>query len=63
LGAAAVAAVAAGLWADFSPIDAIHRLEASAEPDPAKRLVYEQMLPRFRHAARMLAEAASMNFS
>ena len=62
MGAAAVAAVAAGLWRDFSPIDAIHRLEASAEPGPVNPLVYEQMLPRFRHAARMLAEAASTDF-
>ena len=58
LGAAAVAAVAAGLWRDFTPIDAIHRLETTSAPDPVGRLVYEKILPRFRHAARMLAEVA-----
>jgi xylulokinase len=58
LGAAAIAAVGAGLWNDFSPIDAIHRLEAAATPDPVVRRIYQQMLPSFRHAARMLAETA-----
>jgi xylulokinase len=58
LGAAAVAAVAAGLWHDFSPIDAIHQLEAAAAPDPASRDIYQEMLPAFRRAARLLAEAA-----
>ncbi|MCX6878785.1 MAG: FGGY-family carbohydrate kinase [Verrucomicrobia bacterium] len=58
LGAAAVAAVAAGLWQDFSPIDAIHRLEAAAAPDPATCRIYQQMLPSFRNAARMLAATA-----
>jgi xylulokinase len=58
LGAAAVAAVAAGLWNDFTPIDAIHRLEAAADPDPVTSRTYQQLLPPFRHAARMLAEVA-----
>ena len=58
LGAAAVAAVAAGLWKDFSPIDTIHRVEASAAPDPADSRIYQQMLPAIRRASRMLAQAA-----
>jgi len=58
LGAAAVAAVAAGLWSDFSPIDAIHRIEATAAPDPVSRDVYQKMLPAYRRASRLLAEAA-----
>ena len=58
LGAAALAAVAAGLWRDFTPIDAIHRIEATAAPEPVSRRIYQQMLPGFQHAARMLAQAA-----
>jgi xylulokinase len=58
LGAAAIAAVAAGLWNDFSPIDAIHRVEATAVPDLVSRRVYQQMLPQFRRSSQMLAEAA-----
>jgi xylulokinase len=61
LGAAAVAAVAAGLWKDFSPIDAIHRIEATAAPDPVSRDVYQKMLAAYRGTARMLAEAARAN--
>jgi xylulokinase len=58
LGAAAVAAVAAGLWSDFTPIGTIHRIEAAADPDPVTRHVYQQMLPAFRHVAHMLAATA-----
>ena len=54
LGASAVAAVAAGLWSDFTRIDTIHRLEATAEPEPEIRRIYQEMMPRFRKAARML---------
>ena len=57
LGAAAVAAVAAGLWSDFTPIDAIHQLEATSEPDPANRRIYQEMLPAFRRVSGMLAKA------
>ena len=58
LGAAAVAAVAAGLWRDFTPLDAIHRLKAAAAPDPASRRIYQEMRPAFRRSAHLLAEAA-----
>ena len=50
LGAAAVAAVAAGLWSDFTPIDAVHEIEELATPDPSRRVVYEALLPVFRNA-------------
>lgn len=56
LGAAAVAAVAASLWQDFTPIDAIHRLEATAAPDPASSPLYQQMLPAFRRVSHLLAD-------
>jgi xylulokinase len=50
LGAAAVAAVGAGLWSDFSPIDAIHQLQAEAQPIASHVDVYRQLLPVFRQA-------------
>jgi xylulokinase len=50
LGAAAVAAVASGLWSDFTPIDRIHQLEAVSRPDPANVAVYRLLLPIFRQA-------------
>jgi len=52
LGAAAVAAVGAGLWGDFSPIDQIHQVEDVATPNPRNVQVYEQLLPVFRKAGK-----------
>jgi xylulokinase len=50
LGAAAVAAVASGLWPDFSPIDQVHQLESTAQPEPAGVGTYRQLLPLFDEA-------------
>jgi xylulokinase len=50
LGAAAVAAVACGLWPDFGRIDQVHQLESTARPDPAGVAVYRQLLPLFDQA-------------
>jgi xylulokinase len=52
LGAAAVAAVGAGLWDDFSRIDAVHQTEAVAQPNPPAVAVYEKLLPVFRQACQ-----------
>jgi xylulokinase len=51
LGAAAVAAVAAGLWPDFSRIDRVHELQDRAVPRPDHVRIYRQLLPAFRQAA------------
>ena len=51
LGAAAVAAVACGLWDDFRQIAEVHQVEAVARPNPANVAVYNQLLPIFRQAA------------
>ena len=51
LGAAAVAAVAVGLWDDFSRIDRVHELEDRAVPCPEHVRIYRQILPIFRQAA------------
>jgi xylulokinase len=50
LGAAAVAAVGAGLWKDFSRIDSIHEVEAVEEPEPANRAAYAGLMKVFERA-------------
>jgi xylulokinase len=51
LGAAAVAAVAAGLWDNFDRVDQLHTVEAVTRPDAAGVSVYEKLLPAFRQAS------------
>jgi xylulokinase len=51
LGAAAVAAVAVGLWDDFDRVDDVHQVESVTQPDPANRDVYDKLLPIFRQAS------------
>jgi xylulokinase len=50
LGAAAVAAVACGLWSDFNRIDQVHQLESVTRPNPANVRIYRQLLPVFQQA-------------
>lgn len=50
LGAAAVAAVAVGLWNDFDRVDEVHQLESVIHPNPASSDVYDKLLPVFRQA-------------
>ncbi len=50
LGAAAVAAVACGLWSDFTPMDKLHRLEDVAHPQDADVETYRRLLPLFQQA-------------
>ena len=59
LGAAAVAAVACGLWPDFGRLDQVHQLESTARPEPAGIGVYRRLLPLFdqaRHDQARLGE-------
>jgi xylulokinase len=56
LGAAAVAAVGAGLWKDFSRIDAIHEVEAFEDPLPANAAAYGRLMKVFELS--MASEAA-----
>jgi xylulokinase len=51
LGAAALAAVAAGLWDDFGRIDRVHELQDRAVPCREHVRIYRQLLPIFRQAA------------
>ncbi|MHB0959472.1 MAG: xylulokinase [Pirellulaceae bacterium] len=51
LGAAAIAAVAVGLWDDFNRVDQLHHVESVTRPNPAHRDVYDKLLPVFRQAS------------
>ena len=51
LGAAAVAAVAVGLWDDFNRVDQLHHVESVTRPDPTNMDVYDKLLPVFRQAS------------
>ncbi|HMN60047.1 MAG TPA: FGGY-family carbohydrate kinase [Anaerolinea sp.] len=51
LGAAACAAVGAGLWRDFERIDQIHIIQDRSDPDPGRSRIYEQILAVYRQAA------------
>ncbi len=55
LGAAAVAAVGAGLWTNFDPIDAAHVIEDSADPISANVETYDRLLDVYRKASTSLA--------
>ncbi|UCC64940.1 MAG: FGGY-family carbohydrate kinase [Anaerolineae bacterium] len=60
LGAAAVAAVGAGLWSDFRKIDGIHEIEEVTRPIPAHNAVYEKLLPVFARAGQYQAQLGDM---
>lgn len=51
LGAAAVAAVAVGLWNDFDRVDQVHQVESVTHPGAANADVYDKLLPIFRQAS------------
>lgn len=54
LGAAAVAAVGAGLWRDSGVIDEVSEVTDRCEPDGARAAEYERLLGRYRQAAALL---------
>ncbi len=56
LGAAALAAVGAGLWSDFERIATQHNIEATYTPDDDVKRQYDAILPRFKRLASMLSE-------
>jgi xylulokinase len=55
LGAAAIAAVGAGLWADFGKIDEIHQTVELVEPQHENNQKYEKLLPIFAEATEYQA--------
>ena len=60
LGAAAVAAVGAGLWSDFTKIDRVHQVENVAVPIAENVATYDKLLPIFQEAARGQARLGDM---
>ncbi len=51
LGAAAVAALAVGLWENFDRVDDVHQIESVTRPAERNMEVYEKLLPVFRQAS------------
>lgn len=60
LGAAAVAAVACGLWQDFQRITDAHQIQTITRPKASNVGVYRQLLPIFRRAAQDQAELGEL---
>ncbi|NDR56302.1 xylulokinase [Aliiruegeria sabulilitoris] len=56
LGAAALAFVGSGLWADFSPLAALHAPQATNRPDPDNLRRYNAMAHRFNAVSDFLSE-------
>ncbi len=61
LGAAALAAVGAGLWSDFTPISQQHKIEALIKRDDETAKEYNEILTRFKLARELLAQFAQHN--
>ena len=60
LGAAALAAVGAGIWSDFDIIDDIHTIEDRAKPILENCDTYERLLPIFKEASSMNSKLGDM---
>jgi len=58
LGAAALAAVGAGVWSDFSQVDVAVQTDQVVAPEPEAAAKYDALLPAFCRTAEMLAELA-----
>lgn len=56
LGAAAIAAVAVGIWDNFDKIDDIHTVMQNKQPIPANVEQYESLLPLHRKVSDLLSE-------
>jgi xylulokinase len=56
LGAAALCAVGAGYWKDFSPIDSIHKIADIKKPDPAAQKKYGRILAVYKQINEHLYE-------
>ena len=61
LGAAALAAVGAGIWESFEPLDDIHKVESVSLPQKSQKEMYDQLYPRFLLARDLLVQWANHN--
>jgi xylulokinase len=60
LGAAAVAAVGAGLWKGFDTIDQVHKVQSVEKPLPRNVQLYRRLMPAFEMARRHQAELGDL---
>ena len=60
LGAAAVAAMGAGLWKSFDAVDDIHKVQDVAKPVPAHVEKYRRLMPAFEMLRRHQAELGDL---
>ncbi|MEN4100817.1 MAG: FGGY-family carbohydrate kinase [Anaerolineaceae bacterium] len=60
LGAAALAAVGAGLWNDFDKIDEIHKIESITHPISENAVAYRKILPVYIEAGKYLSNLGDM---
>lgn len=60
LGAAAVAAVGAGLWENFDHVKKIHKLKNRVEPKPEDVAVYHQIMPMFEKICDVQSDVGDM---
>jgi xylulokinase len=60
LGAAAVGAVGAGLWRDFSRIDEVHKVEEVVRPIPGNVEKYRKLRPVFEYLRASQARIGEM---
>jgi xylulokinase len=60
LGAAAVAAVGAGLWRGFGKVDEAHRVEDVRHPIPSNVERYRRLMPAFELLRRQQAKLGEL---
>jgi xylulokinase len=60
LGAAAVAAVGAGLWKGFEKVDKVHQVQSVASPIPTNVETYQRLMPAFQLVRRHQAEMGEL---
>ena len=60
LGAAAVAAVGAGLWKSFDTVDRVHKVQDVSKPIPGNVEKYRRLMPAFEMVRRYQAELGEL---
>ncbi|HUJ76491.1 MAG TPA: FGGY-family carbohydrate kinase, partial [bacterium] len=60
LGAAAVAAVGAGMWKGFDQVDRVHKVQSVEKPIPANVETYRRLMPAFEMVRRQQAELGEL---
>jgi xylulokinase len=60
LGAAAVAAVGAGLWKGFDRVDQVHKVQSVQKPIAANAAAYRRLMPAFELVRRHQAELGEL---